>query len=60
MKTYEMLTNPLGEETLKRVEGTTEFYIPLDPANKDYAEYLRYTEWVAAGNDPQDFWESDI
>ena len=30
--------------------------IPQDPANSDYAEYLRYTEWVEAGNNPEEFW----
>ena len=25
--------------------------------NSDYAEYLRYTEWVEAGNNPEDFWD---
>lgn len=24
--------------------------------NSDYAEYLRFTEWVEAGNDPDEFW----
>ena len=31
-------------------------WIPTDPANSDYAEYLRYTAWVDAGNAPEDFW----
>lgn len=26
------------------------------PDNSDYQEYLRYTEWVEAGNNPEDFW----
>jgi hypothetical protein len=37
-------------------------WIPLDPRNSDYAEYLRYTAWVDEGNDPDEFWtqESEV
>jgi hypothetical protein len=31
-------------------------WVPLDPNNSDYAEYLRYTAWVEASNDPEGFW----
>ena len=56
MKTYELITDELGSEVLKATEGEKTLWIPLDPANKDYAEYLRYTEWVEAGNNPEEFW----
>jgi len=55
MKIYEVITSDYG--TCIRVTiGETISFIPLDPANSDYAEYLRYNEWVEAGNNPEDFW----
>jgi hypothetical protein len=58
MKTYELVTTMQGE-ILKASQADTELWIPLDPANSDYAEYLRYTAWVEAGNDPEEFWSQD-
>lgn len=43
MTTYALTANP---EYVLRDDGT---YIPTDPRNSDYAEYLA---WVAAGNTP--------
>jgi hypothetical protein len=51
MKTYELL-----DEVLKSTIGEQITWIPLDPANSDYAEYLSFTAWVEAGNDPNEFW----
>ena len=34
-------------DSIFRIEDST--WIPLDPANRDYREYL---DWVAAGNTP--------
>ena len=34
----------------KKVDGKWVLAIPLEPKNRDYAEYL---EWVAAGNTPE-------
>lgn len=31
-------------------------WIPIDLSNRDYSEYLAFTEWVTAGNKPDDFW----
>jgi hypothetical protein len=55
MKNYEIIE---FEEhlTVKATEGEKTLWIPTDPANSDYAEYLRYTAWVEAGNDPNEFW----
>ena len=55
MKTYEVIKQDAGE-VIKATEGEKILWIPLDPANSDYAEYLRYAEWVEAGNKPEDFW----
>ena len=49
MKTYELIQNQEGS-VIKATEGEKESWIPLDPANSDYAEYLRYTAWVEAGH----------
>ena len=55
MKTYELIKLEEGS-VVKATEGEKTLWIPTDPANSDYAEYLRYTEWVEAGNTPEDFW----
>jgi len=56
------LVNVGGVEIVTKVIGEQVSWIPSDPNNSDYAEYLRYTEWVKAGNKPEDFWaqNSDI
>ena len=64
MTTFELVTDKLGNESLKRTtdDGIIS-WVPLDENNSDYAEYLRYTAWVEAGNKPEDFWaqnESEI
>jgi hypothetical protein len=56
MKTYELIENAEGSVIKATLPDETIMWIPLDPANSDYAEYLRYTEWVEAGNKPEDFW----
>ena len=57
MKTYELEENEMFGKSLKvTFENGSYAFIPFDPANRDYAEYLRYTEWVEAGNTPEDFW----
>jgi len=67
MKTYELITIQSDEGTFQTLKATLPdekiLWIPTDPANRDYAEYLRYTAWVEAGNKPEDFWtqnESEI
>jgi hypothetical protein len=55
MKIYELVEID-GDTILKATEGNETLWIPMNPANSDYAEYLRYTEWVEAGNDPDEFW----
>jgi hypothetical protein len=57
MKTYEIVEN-----AIKATEGEKTLWIPADPNNSDYAEYLRYTAWVDEGNDPDEFWtqESEV
>lgn len=58
MKTYEVIEID-GEEMLKATEGKETLWIPMNPANSDYAEYLRYTAWVDEGNNPEDFWKQE-
>ena len=55
MRTYEFLEDEFGKH-LRATEGERVISIPNDPANSDYAEYLRYNAWVEAGNNPEDFW----
>lgn len=57
MKTYELITNLTGQKVVKATtKDGIELFIPTDPANSDYAEYLAYTAWVEAGKNPEDFW----
>ena len=60
MKSYEWIE--LGES--KVLQSTDEsgknWQIPTDPANSQYAEYLRYTAWVDEGNDPDEFWTVEL
>ena len=46
--TYEIITPEFGSEHIKRTnsDGTTSF-IPIDPANSDYQEYLKSLEVTA-------------
>lgn len=46
MKTYK-LYNGMGQQFVIDIERNA--FIPFDPANTDYAEYLK---WIEAGNTP--------
>jgi hypothetical protein len=59
MKTYELITGEYLDTIKATLEDGTQLHIPTDPANSDYAEYLAFTAWVEAGNDPDEFWVSD-
>lgn len=60
MITFEIVEVSVAGNTISEIVRTnadgTQSTIPADPSNKDYAEYLLYTEWVEAGNDPDEFW----
>jgi hypothetical protein len=58
MKTYEVIETELGV-SIKATEAEKTLWIPADESNSDYAEYLRYTTWVEAGNDPDEFWKEE-
>jgi hypothetical protein len=58
MKNYQ-ITKTLFGEIIFYEQGGQKFSIPTDPNNSDYAEYLRYNEWVEAGNKPEDFWKQN-
>ena len=59
MKTYEVFTSELDGTQIKATEGEKVIWIPTDESNRHYAEYLRYTAWVEAGNNPEDFWTQE-
>ena len=48
---YKLQKDSVRNTTLNMVKrsksGTPDLYIPFEPENRDYQEYL---EWVAAGN----------
>jgi hypothetical protein len=45
---YKIVNNKIGQPSaLLRLSDNT--FIPFDPANTDYAEYLK---WLAEGNQP--------
>jgi hypothetical protein len=58
MRTYEVIEDEFGQ-TVKATEGDKILWIPTDPNNSDYAEYLAYTAWVKAKKKPEDFWNQN-
>jgi hypothetical protein len=46
---YQLLPDQFGQPVtcIKRIADNA--FIPFDPANRDYAEYLK---WLAEGNEP--------
>lgn len=53
---YEVIETSIGL-VIKRTDSEGDIaWIPTDPANSDYTEYLAYTAWVDEGNDPDEFW----
>ena len=47
---YKIILNPYSKEIINILRLTDETYIPLDPDNTDYKEYLK---WIDTGNVPQ-------
>jgi hypothetical protein len=44
---YKLINLPLEKQCIQRLSDNA--FIPFDPANTDYQEYLK---WVAEGNEP--------
>lgn len=55
MKEYELIETEDGS-VIKATQDERVSWIPLDPANRDYNEYLAFTDWVKAGNKAEEFW----
>ena len=47
---YQLINNPRDKTFLNIKRLSDNAFIPPDPANTDYEEYL---EWVAEGNTPE-------
>jgi hypothetical protein len=57
MRTYEIVEFAEGNKILKRTEADGEiWWLQMQDDNPHYQEYLRYTAWVEAGNNPDEFW----
>ena len=50
MTTYKKHNDPITNTQIHVIKDGL-LYIPLDPANTDYQEYL---EWLAEGNTPEE------
>ena len=51
--TWHLFTDSKGEHIIK-IDGATIYWVPTDPANTDYQQYLA---WLEAGNTPEP-WEA--
>ena len=55
----EILDEEITTQILKVTEGEKVTWVSTESGSSRYAEYLRYTAWVEAGNNPEDFWTQD-
>ena len=55
MREYEIINQEVGQ-IIAYEENGVRYSFPAIETNSKYQEYLRYTEWVEAGNNPEDFW----
>jgi hypothetical protein len=47
---YKLIKDPMSDNLTAIQRLSDNAFIPFDPANTDYQEYL---EWIAAGNTPE-------
>jgi len=60
MKTYELISDDVQGDMLLVTEGEKVWWVTPNSDSPRWAEYLRYTAWVEAGNNPEDFWTRDL
>ena len=52
MEIYKKINNSIGNlQNIKKQDPTYPLWIPIEPENRDYQDYL---EWVAEGNTPEE------
>jgi hypothetical protein len=56
MKTYEIVDSPIDPILKVTEENGKIWWVEIGSTSKRYQEYLRYTAWVEAGNNPDEFW----
>ena len=60
MKSFEIVEMELGAKVLvTTLPDKRKSYTTVGSGSRQWTEYLRYTAWVEAGNNPEDFWTQD-
>ena len=56
MKNYEIIEGDIQPVLKVTEEGGKVWWVEMNSTSSRYQEYLRYTAWVEAGNNPEEFW----